>query len=54
MKLREWLKKIRPRRRDDVERPVEDKNIDMAATMAGHGSAPAGWVPSQQDDRPRH
>jgi hypothetical protein len=62
MKLRELLKKIdlklRPLEGDD--RPVD--NVDGVASAqslfsspgpAGPG-APPNWVPSQQDERPRH
>jgi hypothetical protein len=62
VKLRELLKKIRLRPLQAV-RPVD--NVDgMAADMhAAHGGStsvpfglemPPGYVPSQQDDRPRH
>ncbi len=64
MKLGAWWKKIdlklRPLQMGD--RPVD--NVDGTATMSGaqwvdSGSvgptpAPPNWVPSQQDERPRH
>ncbi|HJQ52085.1 MAG TPA: hypothetical protein VJ838_16425 [Gaiellaceae bacterium] len=45
------------------EDPLADDKIDALAPMAGSeiadlgfgvGTAPTNWVPSQQDDRPRH
>jgi hypothetical protein len=64
VKLRAWLKKLdlklRPLEMGD--RPVD--SVDGVSTMSGgqyvdSGSvgptpAPPNWVPSQQDDRPRH
>jgi hypothetical protein len=64
VKLRELLKKIRLQStpwEGDERRP---DNVDGLATMAGAPtadamnvgptSAPVNWVPSQQDERPRH
>ena len=64
MKIRAWLKKLRLQStplEGDERRP---DNVDGLVTMAGPeiadlggvgpGSAPPNWVPSQQDDRPRH
>ena len=66
MKLRELLRKIhdsfRPVGREAREK-LEDDQIDAMTTIAGSeianlgfgvGTAPTGWVPSQQNDRPRH
>ena len=62
MKLGEWWKKIRLRPLEGSERRPD--NVDGVATMSGgqyvdSGSvgptpAPPNWVPSQQNDRPRH
>jgi hypothetical protein len=55
MKLRELLKKFRLwTSHDEGMQSVDDKNVDALATMAWHGDAPTNWVPSQQDERPRH
>jgi len=66
MKLRKLLTKLndvlRPPHVQREDRSAVDK-IDAMATMAGseianlgfgEGTAPTNWVPSQQDDRPRH
>ena len=51
VKLRELLKKIRllPLT-GGAERLAEE----TLATPEGHATAPPNWVPSQQDERPRH
>lgn len=62
MRLRELLRRFRLRSLQGVgNRPID--NVDALTTMT-HGptdsggsmpvSAPPNWVPSQQDDRPRH
>jgi hypothetical protein len=62
VKIREWWRKIRLRTFEGDDRPVD--NIDAMSTTAGAGvsdtggygigTAPTNWVPSQQDERPRH
>jgi hypothetical protein len=63
VKLRELLRKMRLRSlQGEGERPVD--NVDAMATAPearadniggfGDSAAPTNWVPSQQDDRPRH
>ena len=61
MRLRELWKKVRLRPLSgEGERPID--NVDALATMDGllqtndsmPVSAPTNWVPSQQDERPRH
>jgi hypothetical protein len=64
VKIREWLKKLRlqPTPLEGGDRRPD--NVDGLATMSGgqyldSGSvgptpAPPNWVPSQQDERPRH
>ncbi len=49
MKLRELLKKIRLRPlQGEGQRPIDDVDAGVS------GTAPTNWVPSQQDERPRH
>ena len=62
MKLREWWRKFRLRLLDGDDR--RDDKIDALTTTVGSevadyggfgvGTAPTNWVPSQQDERPRH
>ena len=62
MKIREWWRKFRVRLFEGDDR--RDDKIDALTTMAGSevvdaggygvGTAPTNWVPSQQDERPRH
>jgi hypothetical protein len=62
VKLRELLKRMRLRPlQGEGERPID--NVDALTTghaldtSSGGGvpvSAPPNWVPSQQDERPRH
>jgi hypothetical protein len=63
MKLRAFVKKLRLRPlHGDGERPID--NVDATSMMSGGQStdgrghvpspAPTNWVPSQQDERPRH
>ena len=60
MKLREWWKRIRLRPLEGSDRPVD--NVDgLASGQSAFNSAtpvapgaPPNWVPSQQDERPRH
>lgn len=62
VKLREMLKETWLRvlgGEDDKSEPID--TIDAQATMAintplgyGTGGAPPNWVPSQQDEGPRH
>jgi hypothetical protein len=64
VKLRELLKKIRLQSTPLEGGERRPDNVDGIATMAGAEmtdvggfgavSAPPNWVPSQQDDRPRH
>jgi hypothetical protein len=60
VKIREFLKKIRLRALEGSDRQVD--NVDGVASAqslfsspgpVGPG-APPNWVPSQQDERPRH
>jgi hypothetical protein len=57
MNLHELLKKLRLRsseREDEVE-AMEEIDTRAIDAMAGYGGdAPTSWVPSQQDERPRH
>ncbi len=53
MKLREFLKKLRLRSPEDGEDERPAGNVNEAFTVSS-GEAPASWIPSQQDDRPRH
>jgi hypothetical protein len=61
-KLRQLLKKLRLRSVEPGEGERSVDNVDAIASAAslfttpgavGPG-APTNWVPSQQDDRPRH
>jgi hypothetical protein len=60
VKLRAWLKRIRLRPLEGSDRPVDD--VDGVASAQSLFSsptpvapmAPPNWVPSQQDERPRH
>jgi hypothetical protein len=65
MKIRQLLAKLRLRSLEgEGKRPVG--NVDAMASMAGQSHstldstngvarmAPPNWIPSQQDDRPRH
>jgi hypothetical protein len=61
VKLRELLRKVDLKLRpvQVAERP--ENNVDALATASGahaggygETTAPTNWVPSQQDDRPRH
>jgi hypothetical protein len=59
VKLRAWLKRIRLRSLEGSDRPVD--NVDGAASSQSlyqpgdvAPMAPPNWVPSQQDERPRH
>jgi hypothetical protein len=62
VKLWEMLKKTWLRvsgGEDDESKPID--TVDARATIAansppgfGSGGAPPNWVPTQQDDRPRH
>jgi hypothetical protein len=64
MRLRELLKRMRLRPlQGEGERPVD--NVDALTTAVDHSlitsdggggpvAAPPNWVPSQQDERPRH
>lgn len=65
MKLREWLNKARLRvMGGESDKPFDAVDARAATTAAEHGgftpnvapgaTAPPNWVPSQQDDRPRH
>jgi hypothetical protein len=65
VKLRELLRKVDLKLRplQHGERPEEkvdamkiDARSGAAETVVGFGDslAPTNWVPSQQDDRPRH
>jgi hypothetical protein len=53
VKLRELLKKIRLRSPEDGKDERPPGNVNEAFTVSS-GEAPASWIPSQQDDRPRH
>jgi len=62
VKLRAWLKKIDLKLRplEGTDKPVDDvdglaaaSSLFTSAGPAGPG-APPNWVPSQQDERPRH
>jgi hypothetical protein len=60
VKIRAWLKKLRLRPLEGDDRPVD--NVDGLASASSLFSSPVGqvgvappnWVPSQQDERPRH
>jgi hypothetical protein len=65
MKLRELLKMIRPRTLQAGDRPIDNVDalgaVGSATLLSGGGpnapegaTMPPGYVPSQQDDRPRH
>ena len=67
MKLRKWLTKLNDAIRPphvQGDGGLSDSKIDAMTTMTGAEmadlqgpgpvSAPVGWVPSQQDERPRH
>ena len=64
MKLRALLKRFRLRSLEgERDRPVDNVDPLAAAASPGHGNtaqgnvpelAPPNWVPSQQDERPRH
>jgi hypothetical protein len=57
MNLHELLKKLRLRSSEREEEVEGLEEIDTRAidAMAGSGGpVPPGWVPSQQDERPRH
>ena len=53
VKLRELPKKIRLRSPEDGKDERPPGNVNEAFTVSS-GEAPANWIPSQQDDRPRH
>jgi len=66
VKLRKWLTRLNdifgPPHVQGEDRLADDQ-IDAMSTMVGSetadlgfgvGTAPTNWVPSQQDDRPRH
>jgi hypothetical protein len=60
MKLREWWRKLRLRPLEGSDRPVDDvtalasgQSLFNSAASVAQG-APPNWVPSQQDERPRH
>jgi hypothetical protein len=57
MNLHELVKKLRLRSAALEEETERMEEIDTRAmdAMAGYGAdAPTSWVPSQQDERPRH
>jgi hypothetical protein len=62
VKLRELLRKVDRKLRPLQFRGRQDERVDALASahgaenLAGFGDtlAPTNWVPSQQDDRPRH
>jgi len=65
VKLREWLKKARLRLLGGTsDKPFDAVDAIAATTASQHSgfspnvapgaTAPPNWVPSQQDDRPRH
>ena len=57
MNVRELLKKLRLRSSEREEEVEAMEEIDTRAVdaMAGYAAdAPTNWVPSQQDERPRH
>jgi len=61
MKLRELLRKVDLRLRPVQVGERQEDNVDALATVSGahaggfgETTAPTNWVPSQQDDRPRH
>ena len=63
MKIREFLKKFRLQSVQVGDGKRQEDNVDALATSghthdfvdSGAGpSAPVNWVPSQQDERPRH
>ena len=60
MKIREWWRKIRLRPLEGGDRPVDNvegltsgQSLFSSVTPVAPG-APPNWVPSQQDERPRH
>ena len=53
MKLRAVLKKFLWRSPQDREDEQSADSVDEAFTV-GSGEAPSSWIPSQQDERPRH
>jgi hypothetical protein len=50
VKLRELLRKMVRPLSPDAQRAADD--VETAMTVGG--TAPPKWVPSQQDERPRH
>jgi len=60
MKIRAWLKQIRLRSLEGDDRQVDNvQGLSSGQSLFNSGApvapgAPPNWVPSQQDDRPRH
>jgi hypothetical protein len=59
VKVPRFLKKLRGSESGDGEQPVDNADVataDVGATalVPGPEMAPVNWVPSQQDERPRH